>query len=87
MFNFKKELSENNLYTNTLKRNNSGDKMIHNSLKHDIKKNVNINKNRNIQINEEKIKKKVNKTLINSSENENEVEKEKNHQSFLNKNH
>ena len=84
MVNFKKEFSENNLYTNSLKRNNSGDKIIHNSLKNDIKKNSNINKNRNLQINEEKTKKKKNKNLFNSTENEEikEDEKEAYHQNF-----
>ena len=84
MVNFKKEFSENNLYTNSLKRNNSGDKIIHNSLKNDIKKNSNINKNRNLQINEEKTKKKKNKYLFNSTENEEikEDEKEAYHQNF-----
>ena len=78
MVNFKKELSENNLYSNYLKRNNSGDKIIHNSLKNDIKKNTNINKNRNIlQFNEEKTRKKAYKNLINSAETEEIKENEK----------
>lgn len=66
MLGFKKEFSENNLYANKTKKNNSGDKVIQNSLKKDILKNINIYRITNQQINEEKVKSK--KNLINSSE-------------------
>ena len=81
MIGFKKELSENYLYSNALKKNNSGDKIILNSLKNDILKKINIYKINNQQINEEKAKSKQYKNLINSSERE----KIKENQKIINK--